>query len=94
MTKHPATSRPLPAVDRLTAVWLLLLGLSALGLVLGERYSGRGVAGLVLMLALCKAQLLVDHFMGLRHAGPWWRGLMAAYLLFLGAVIGAAYSIW
>lgn len=79
--------------DRLTAVWGLLLALSGLGVVAGGHLSGRDGGIAVLALALFKAQLLVDHFMGLRRVGRFWRGLMALYLLGLGGVMAAAYLI-
>ncbi len=58
------------------------LGLSGDGLMIG-----------VLAIALIKGQLVVDHFMGLRRVGGFWRPLLSTYLLLLGAALAGAFFL-
>ena len=79
--------------QRLICVWGLLLLLTVFSYHAGAVAAGAHLVLLVLLLALLKAQLLVDHFMGLRRVHRIWRALMAAYLLGLGALLATAYLI-
>lgn len=77
-----------------TRVWLLLVALTAVTFVLGELgLGGGGLALLVLGIALFKAQLVADRFMGLRQVSGFWRPLIAAYLLVLGLGIALAFVL-
>jgi hypothetical protein len=58
------------------------LGLSGDGLMLG-----------VLAIAIVKGQLVVDHFMGLKRVRGFWRPLLSAYLLILGAALAGAFFL-
>ncbi len=76
-----------------TAAWLSLLALAAISFQLAYDKPGRLLMVFVLVLTLLKGQLVVDYFMGLRHAGPVWRATMGAYLIAVGTLIGIAYLI-
>ena len=58
------------------------LGISDKALMLG-----------VLAIALFKGQLVVDHFMGLRRVRGFWRPLLFAYLLIVGAALAGAFFL-
>lgn len=77
-----------------TAVWLLLLALTGLTFLIGQGgVTGMGIVGFVLLITLLKSQLVVDHFMGLRHVRPAWRGLLFGYLVVVCGMIGLAYHL-
>lgn len=77
-----------------TIVWLILLGLTGLTFLIGRGgISGMTIVGFVLLTTLFKSQLVVDHFMGLRHVRPHWRVLLFGYLLVVCGMIGLAYYI-
>lgn len=83
-----------PGSETATRVWLLLIGLTLLTFLFG--IHGRGgpvIACVVLVIALFKAQMVVDHFMGLRDEAPLWRMLLSAYLLTIGLLIALAFVI-
>jgi caa(3)-type oxidase subunit IV len=76
-----------------TAIWMLLVGLTGVTYAVGEFGLGSGgTALLVLAIAVFKAQLVVDHFMGLRRVSGFWRPLIAGYLLVLGVGITLAFG--
>ena len=73
-------------------VWLTLMGLTLLTFALGRMALAADLlALLVLAIALIKAQLVADRFMGLQGVAGLWRPLIAAYLLALGGAIALAY---
>ena len=76
-----------------TVSWAALLLLTTISFELGSGASGRLLMAAVLALTLVKGQLVVSHFMGLRHVRREWRIAMAAYLAAVGGVIALAYSI-
>ena len=77
-----------------SAVWLLLMAMTLLTFTLGGvSLDGRLLVLLVLGIAVVKAQLVADHFMGLRRVAGFWRPLVTAYLLILGAGIGLAFVL-
>jgi hypothetical protein len=67
--------------------WLLLVGLTALSLVavlgLGHSEGGLIPAAVALAASFVKARAVLDHFLGLRHAGKGWRGFFSAMLVVL-----------
>lgn len=69
---------------------LLLTLLSYYGL---SRCSERSFVLLVLAAMWLKGQLLVDHFMGLRHVRRFWRALMALYVFGVTVAIGLAFLL-
>ncbi|MFI4939116.1 MAG: cytochrome C oxidase subunit IV family protein [Burkholderiales bacterium] len=74
-----------------TVSWVALLGLATITFGLGSRPPGQALMAAVLILTLVKGQLVVNYFMGLRHARPLWRFVMGVYLLTVGGVIAIAY---
>lgn len=77
-----------------TGIWLLLVGLTLVTYVIGLLGLGSGgMALLVLAIAGVKAQLVADHFMGLRRVSGFWRPLIAAYLLVLVLGIALAFGL-
>ncbi len=84
------TSNPL--LKPCSWVWLLLLGLTLVTFSLGELgFDGRGTAAVVLGIAALKAQLVADHFMGLRAVAGFWRPLIFIYLVLVAVGIGLAF---
>lgn len=76
-----------------TRVWLILVALTLSTFTFGAlRYDGFGLVAAVLVIALVKGQLVVDHFMALRHGAPMWRVLLTGYLIVLGALIAVAFA--
>lgn len=69
--------------------WLALLALTGLSWRLGVRAAGPAWLAAALGVTLLKAQLVIDHFMGLRHVRARWRVLLAAWLALVGTAIGA-----
>ena len=77
-----------------TRVWVLLLALTTVSVVLGNRAGGwAALAPLLLALAVLKGQLVVDHFMELRRVRRRWRALLYTYLVLVAALIGVAFMI-
>lgn len=77
-----------------TRTWLalVLLTLTTYGIgVLG--YHGIGLIAAVLVIALIKGQLVIDHFMLLRRGAPMWRMLMTGYLFTIGTLIIIAFAV-
>lgn len=76
----------------LTLLWLVLCGLTLATWLIGEQgYAGRGVVVTLLLIAFIKGQLVANYFMGLRHAGWLWRGIVMAYFTLVGGLILIAY---
>ncbi len=77
-----------------SAVWLALMALTLVTYTLGGvELDGSTLSLLVLGIAVLKAQLVADHFMGLRRVAGFWRPLLTVYLLILGAGIAAAFVL-
>jgi len=45
----------------------------------------------LLLIAFLKGQLVANYFMGLRHAGWLWRGIVLIYFVLVGGLILIAY---
>ena len=79
-----------PILNRVTSVWIVLLGLTFVSLVVFRRLGSDGACGLgpaaVMIIAFTKARIVGLEYMALRNA-PW-----ALRLLFEGwvIIIGAA----
>jgi hypothetical protein len=76
-----------------TRAWLIISALtiaSVAAVLLGARMEGAGfwAGAFALALAFVKARQLLDHFLGLRQAGPAWRTtFMVALLVILGGML-------
>lgn len=77
-----------------TLVWLALTGLTLSTFMFGVLdYQGMGLVATVLIIALVKGQLVVDHFMLLRRGAPMWRMLLTGYLFTIGTLIAIAFAL-
>lgn len=82
-----------------TAIWVWLALLAATGLTywLGEHNAGHALGNstvlLVFGLACAKGWLVIDVFMGLRHAPAFWRWVMRGWLLVVTAALTAVVLI-
>jgi cytochrome c oxidase subunit IV len=84
---------PRTPTSTVTRVWLALIMLTLITFSFGAMaLDGLGLVAAVLVIALVKGQLVVDHFMGLRRGAPMWRAILAGYLLVLGALIAIAFA--
>ncbi|MBI5461208.1 MAG: cytochrome C oxidase subunit IV family protein [Gammaproteobacteria bacterium] len=77
-----------------TRTWLVLVALTLTTFTFGVLgYEGMGLVAAALLIALVKAQLVVDHFMRLRRGAPLWRMLLTGYLFTVGALIAIAFAV-
>lgn len=82
-------------LDRLAVSWLILLGLSAVTLLLARHggdgsEAGVGIVGAaaLLVLAVAKGREILLHYLELDRAGAAWRVLLSGYLVVLcGAIL-------
>tara|TARA_R110001592_G_scaffold152075_3_gene379318 strand:+ start:6822 stop:7106 length:285 start_codon:yes stop_codon:yes gene_type:complete len=89
MTKFLAQLNP---VQRATMVWLALMAATTVAALMSIFFE----SGLVLLLVsvsilIFKGQLIVDHFMELRHVSKHWYRLMSAYCVVIGLFVVIAY---
>lgn len=78
----------------LTKIWIILSLLTIVTFAIGENgLAGRGVMLTLLAIAFIKGQMVANYFMGLRHAGWLWRGIILGYFLVVGGMIAIAYLI-
>ena len=83
-----------PFIRPCTVIWLVLIALTGVTYLVGQAgVSGITIVAFVLLTTLFKSQMVVDHFMGLKHVRPFWRALLFAYLLLVCGMIGVAYYI-
>lgn len=77
-----------------TLVWLVLVALTLLTFSVGqERLSGLAVSLSLLAVAMVKAHLVGDWFMGLRRVRGPWRWAVALWLLIPGGLITLAFVL-
>ncbi|WP_297913325.1 cytochrome C oxidase subunit IV family protein [Thiomonas sp.] len=72
-----------------TAAWLALLALGGLSWSLGGLRGTPALVVLALAATLLKAQVVIDHYMGLRRVRGRWRALLAGWLLLVAVLVGA-----
>lgn len=83
-----------PLIRPCTRVWLLMVILTFV--TYSARWLGltdMGVVLAVLIIALVKAQMVIDYFMGLRRVRGFWRPLLFGYLIVLGGLITTAFAL-
>ena len=85
----PEASRGTAADGPRTAAWLALLALSGASWALGGLRTSPALVGLALAATLLKAQIVIDHYMGLRRVRGRWCALLASWLLLVGALVAA-----
>jgi heme/copper-type cytochrome/quinol oxidase subunit 4 len=77
----------------LTAIWVLLILLTLIAVMVGEStvHISSTLLIVILVLGTIKAQLLVDHFMGLRYVKGPWRLALSLYSIILFSIITLIY---
>ena len=90
-----ATVLRIAFADHSRRVWLVLVLATGISFAIGE--SGGDALGVLavsglMLLAVVKGWLIIDEFMGLRGAPPFWRRLMLGWLLVVCVFILAAYA--
>jgi cytochrome c oxidase subunit IV len=74
--------------------WVILLALTGLSTGLAETHlSGLAVLVPVLLATLLKGRIVIDAFMGLRHAPILWRVTVIGWLLVVVGLIAFAFHI-
>ena len=77
-----------------TWVYIILMLLTGVTWAIGRAgLEGLAPAMLVLGFALLKAQLIGDHFMGLRRVRGIWRWMVALWVLLLGVLLSTAFIL-
>lgn len=79
-------------IRKVTWVWVMLVVATLLAAIIGSAgHTGLMGAVVTLMLLIMKGQLVVDHFMELRHVDWHWRLLLSAYAVVIGGLVLVAY---
>lgn len=79
-------------IRKVTWVWVMLVVATLLAAIIGSAgHTGLMGAVVTLMLLIVKGQLVVDHFMELRHVDWHWRLLLSAYAVVIGGLVLVAY---
>lgn len=73
--------------------WLTLVILSLLSVRMGDAEQTHWLVYGILATALLKGWLIVDHFMELRHAKPFWRYLLLAWPICIALITGLLYRL-
>lgn len=85
-------TKPVLTVRKVTVVWVFLMVATLVAAAIGSAgHSGLMGAAVALGLLIAKAQLVVDHFMELRHVDWHWRLLLSAYSVVISGLVFAAY---
>ena len=75
-------------------VWIILIGLSLLMFALAQDgLEGKLFVVLMLLAAWFKGQMIIDHFMGLRHVEVLWRMIVSVWLILVLGIILIVY-LW
>lgn len=78
----------------LTLIFGILSLLTLVTFAIGETgLAGRGAMLALLGISFAKGQMVANYFMGLRHAGWLWRGIILGYFVVVGGMIAIAYLI-
>lgn len=75
-----------------TFLWLLLLALTALTTQASVIAAGM-IVPLALVATFVKGQVVIDHFMALRHVGGAWRWIVPVWLLLVLGLIAFAFNL-
>lgn len=80
--------------QKATWVWISLILATIIGAIISTfEQTGVWVVFLTVTILIIKGQLIVDHFMALKHVAKHWRMLMSAYCIVIGAFIFSAYCL-
>lgn len=75
-----------------TTVWLILVGLSLLMFALAQSELGPKLFVITILISSWfKGQMIIDHFMGLRHVDIIWRLIISMWLILVLSVILIVY---
>ena len=79
-------------VVRDTISWLVLMGLTAVAIVVGQQsIELHWVIGVALLITVIKGQIVSDVFMRLWHAPTRWRRLMLSYVILVPGITGSIF---
>jgi len=81
-------------IQRATMVWLALVAATILAALMSIFFeSGLILLFLSVAILIFKGQMIVDHFMELRHVSKHWHRLMSAYCIVIGFFVVLAYMM-
>jgi len=84
--------RKFASIKKLTVIWVILVILTLITATIGYyQLSGLYIVGVILLTVVVKGQLIVDHYMGLRHVRGFWRLAMLGFIIIIPAIIFAGY---
>jgi cytochrome c oxidase subunit IV len=79
---------------KLTAIWIILITLTLITAVIGYlKLSGLYIVGFIVLTIVIKGQLIIDHFMGLRHVRGFWRLAMLGFVFVIPGIIYTGYIL-
>lgn len=79
---------------KLTVIWIILILLTLSSAIVGYyELSGLYIVGFVLLTVVIKGQLIIDHFMGLRHVRGLWRLAMLGFVFVIPGIIYTGYYL-
>ncbi len=79
---------------KLTLIWIMLILLTLSSALVGYfQLSGLYIVGFVLLTVFIKGQLIIDHFMGLRHVRGFWRYAMLGFVIVIPTIIYTGYIL-
>ena len=77
-----------------TVVWMILVGLSLLMFALAQSgFESKLFVISILISSWYKGQMIIDHFMGLRHVEIIWRLVISIWLILVLSVIFIVYLL-
>lgn len=77
-----------------TVVWMILVGLSLLMFALAQSgFESKLFVITILISSWFKGQMIIDHFMGLRHVEIIWRLVISIWLILVLSVIFIVYLL-
>lgn len=79
---------------KLTIIWIILILLTLSTAYVGYlELSGLSIVGVVLLTVTIKGQLIIDHFMGLRHVRGFWRLAMLGFVFVIPSIVFTGYYL-
>ena len=86
--------RKFASIKKLTVIWVILVILTLITATIGYyQLSGLYIVGVILLTVVVKGQLIVDHYMGLRHVRGFWRLAMLGFVFVIPGIIYAGYYL-
>lgn len=79
---------------KLAVIWIILMLLTLSTAFVGYlELSGLYIVGFVVLTITLKGQLIIDHFMGLRHVRGFWRLAMLGFVFVIPVIIYTGYYL-